>query len=1097
MKQRSIHALIYRNYLKSSLIPILVIEVALLLLYFGINFYISEKNRSTLLSEATKNIEEISSREVAGINRQLVEVTDLARIMLRDHEAFFAHDNGCYLPNGEPEFGVHKNGAFHKISDNGGSSLYYAKSTPIGAAELRKARCSEMLDPLLISIVETSSLVTQAYLNTWDDMNRLYPFMTDAPAQYGPAINMEDYNFYYDADAKHNPERKAVWTGAYLDPAGQGWMVSVIVPIYRGDFLEGVSGLDVTINSFVQHVLNLEFPWGAGTFMVDKSGTILAMQDTIEKIFKIQELKEHQYSENILETIEKPKEFNLLTSTDTAIRKQFNELFTSRKKISSMTIDGVDYLVSQEIVAETGWRMITLIEKEKVFAPITQLKELSYRAGFIAIAAMLVFYAVFFGFLLTKSKKLTTVIAAPITRLSELTKDLGKHLRAGEIALSGIDEVDNLVVNFDTMSRELEAAIAQANAARREADSVITNFLDSLLVVDPQLRIARVNKETCQLLGCKESELLGRPVSDLFEEPDAEIAACFNFPFLPETRDLPELRNVELTFMATSGKRLPVSVNLARLNNDDEETIGVVAGAKDIGELKEALLQAEQQRLFIQNILNTVPGGLLVISENAVLSQANETFHRQIQTWCLKYGFTDQNLRTQIISAIAERIQRQQSGEIVFAGYHDELIIEYHASTNEMHNGKDNRVIFLHDVTARHRAEAVRKLQATVLEQTSEGVIITDTDGVIQNVNLAAEQMSGYAGNDLVGRKTSVFKSGIHDDNHYRSLWETLLLGEVWTGSMTNRHQNGSLFETEMTVSPVRSSGGGITHYVSLWRDVSQERTLQRQLLQAQKLEAIGQLAAGVAHEINTPLQYIQNNLAFLKTAFSDITPLLDELQAGIRTPELFTDSKWQQNLSTMIENCDLEFLSEEIVQGVTDALNGVEHVTRIVMAMKEFSHPGGEKKTQTDLNRLVDNAVIVTQNEWKRVADLKTSFDPRLPAVLCDSSAIRQVLLNLIINAADAIKEKFAEEKDGEISITTRAHETDIELIISDNGSGIKKEIRDRIFEPFFTTKAVGKGSGQGLAIVYDIIVNKHNGSIRVDSEEEIGTSMIISLPI
>ena len=470
MKKTNIHSLIYKNYLKSSLIPIFVIEIALLLLYFSITFYIADKNQKTLLSEAKSNIQEMASREVTGINQQLVEVSNLALMMREDHQAFFIHPEACYLPNKNPQFSVHENGAFYKIHNNGGSSLYYASTTKMTATEQRKALCSEMLDPLLKSIVDISPVVTQAYLNTWDDLNRLYPYMPDAPLQYGTAINMEDYNFYYEADAEHNPERKPVWTSAYLDPAGQGWMVSVVVPVYNNDFLEGVSGLDVTINSFVQTILNLQFPWDAGTFMIDDKGTILAMQPQVEALLKIKELGSHVYSENILVTVEKPKEFNLHNIPDKVAREQITELLKSETPMSNITIDGTDYLISQEIVKETGWRMMTLIETSHVFAPITKLKALSNKAGYLAIIAMILFYTLFFLFLMIKSRKLTKLIAEPIMEFSAMTHEMGEKLTSVPLKPTGIKEIDDLSKNFNIMCEELETKTDDLIAAKLVAD---------------------------------------------------------------------------------------------------------------------------------------------------------------------------------------------------------------------------------------------------------------------------------------------------------------------------------------------------------------------------------------------------------------------------------------------------------------------------------------------------------------------------------------------------------------------------------------------------------------------------------------------------
>ena len=471
MNTITINSLVYRNYLTSSLLPIFTIEILLVLLYFGINLYISEKNQAMLLNEATEEIQEIASREVKSINIELREASHLGLMMQRDHESFFANNDSCYLPNGEPEFSVHENGAFFKKSDNGGSSLYYASTTKIGQTELRKARCSEMLDPLMASIVETIPIITQAYLNTWDDMNRLYPFMPDAPAQYGSSINMEDYNFFYAADVAHNPGRKPVWTSAYLDPAGQGWMVSLVVPIYRGDFLEGVSGVDVTLGSFVQHILDLHFPWDAATFMVDRQGTILAMQQDAEKILGLHELGAHVYKENIKETIEKPIEYKLLNNSDEALKLQLKQLFDSKARIGSLTIHGTDYLVSQEIVPESGWRMFTLIEKSYVFESITQLKRLSNEIGLLAILVMVIFYILFFFYLLKKSSKVAALIASPIEKLSALTKDLGVNLKLRRLESVGIMELDVLSHNFTDMARELEIQTNSLITAKLEAES--------------------------------------------------------------------------------------------------------------------------------------------------------------------------------------------------------------------------------------------------------------------------------------------------------------------------------------------------------------------------------------------------------------------------------------------------------------------------------------------------------------------------------------------------------------------------------------------------------------------------------------------------
>ncbi len=300
-----------------------------------------------------------------------------------------------------------------------------------------------------------------------------------------------------------------------------------------------------------------------------------------------------------------------------------------------------------------------------------------------------------------------------------------------------------------------------------------------------------------------------------------------------------------------------------------------------------------------------------------------------------------------------------------------------------------------------------------------------------------------------------------------------------------------------MMISAISGSdaSSGDAELLLVGTDVSEQRALEAQLLQAQKLEAIGQLAAGIAHEINTPTQYIGDNLLFLQDSFKSLLGFIEKFQPA--TVESLPEAL-RSALKAASEEFDLDFMKEESPKAIQQALEGVSRISDIVHAMKEFSHPGAKGKSMVDLNKALANTATVARNEWKYVADLKLELDPGLPPVPCLPGEMNQVFLNLIVNAAHAIGSKVGKTGEkGLITIITRSRGEMVEICVDDSGCGIPDSIKSRIFEPFFTTKAVGKGTGQGLSIARGIIVNKHGGELFFQSEQGKGTSFFIRLPV
>ena len=285
-----------------------------------------------------------------------------------------------------------------------------------------------------------------------------------------------------------------------------------------------------------------------------------------------------------------------------------------------------------------------------------------------------------------------------------------------------------------------------------------------------------------------------------------------------------------------------------------------------------------------------------------------------------------------------------------------------------------------------------------------------------------------------------------------------------------------------------------------LGAELTAHKIVEHQLQQAQKLEAVGQLAAGVAHEINTPMQYLGDNLDFLHSKISKLAPLIESYQEILLLADQSgNNEKVVREMYEHQKKLKIKSFVEQALEAITDSRDGVKHVSRIVRAMKEFSHPGQDEMTSLDINNALESAVAVSTNEWKYVAEVVFDLDNDVPLVTAFPGEVNQVFLNIIVNAAHAIGECNDDGVSGKgcITISTESTDTHVVVTIRDNGTGISAENRERIFDPFFTTKEVGKGTGQGLSIAHSVIVKKHGGMLTCESTPGEGTTFKIQLPI
>jgi signal transduction histidine kinase len=402
----------------------------------------------------------------------------------------------------------------------------------------------------------------------------------------------------------------------------------------------------------------------------------------------------------------------------------------------------------------------------------------------------------------------------------------------------------------------------------------------------------------------------------------------------------------------------------------------------------------------------------------------------------------------------------------------------------------------------RRMEEALRESQdriQAITESLFEGVLVTDGDGFIAFSNPSADRLLGTQEVPrLAGRYVdSVFglrtggKTIRFADGPFRKVAATGLA--VRDDDAVFEMRDGRSLVVAYACSPLIEHGLHKGIIIS-FRDNRNLKRAQQEALQASKLASVGQLAAGIAHEINTPIQYIGDNLRFIGDGIDTLLGMIDRYRRFLSEPEEEGESR--ESLEQAFVDLDMDYLLTEMPQAVGQSLDGVGQVARIVLAMKEFSHPGDREKSAIDLNKAIENTLAVSRNEWKHYAEVATDLATELPQILCLPGEINQVLLNLVVNAAHAIQARDAKEK-GRIAIKTRLRGRFVDIVVADDGIGMSDAIRDRIFDPFFTTKSVGKGTGQGLAICRDVVVNKHAGAIAVETREGVGTSFTITLPI
>jgi PAS domain S-box-containing protein len=397
------------------------------------------------------------------------------------------------------------------------------------------------------------------------------------------------------------------------------------------------------------------------------------------------------------------------------------------------------------------------------------------------------------------------------------------------------------------------------------------------------------------------------------------------------------------------------------------------------------------------------------------------------------------------------------------------------------------------------KLEAERDKFESVFQSAPSGMSIIHPEGNILDINAAAEGILNLHRKELIGQHLCDF---VEDEEAIRAkkIFENLVTGKI-ASSQTQlklRRKNSDSILAEMNCTAIMDDAGKTKLLVAVIDDVTEKIHLEVELRHSQKLESVGRLAAGIAHEINTPIQFVGDNVSFLSSAFQGLLALCkayrDLLDKAAKAPLSETDVAQQKSAE---ELADLDYIRESVPTAIAATVDGVGRVARIVQSMKAFAHPDRGERSMSDINTALRNTLTVATNELKYVAVVETAFGD-IPAVPCFLSDLNQVFLNLLVNAAHAIADVVEKtDKRGVIRVRTFQEKSDVVVAISDTGTGIPEAVCGKIFDPFFTTKGVGKGTGQGLALARSVVVEQHGGTLTFETEMGKGTTFFIRIPL
>lgn len=468
---------IMRAFLRASLIPSVILVVFFLVFYSFANYFSRTESANIIASNARGALSEMSRLEANSIEQELMSVhhaTDLyrrqAQIALQNPHEFESEDQSRLVFSPE--------GVYYTKTDKpeGGVAVFFSGLVPVGEAEQAKVARALQLEDLMKNIVQAEPLAASLYLNTHDSLNIIYPYF-DVINQYPPHMDIPSYNFYYEADERHNPERTVRWTDAYLDPAGHGWMISAIAPVYTEDFLEGVVGIDVTIETIASKILKLDFPWDGYGVLLGKDGTILALPPAGELDWGLDEITSHDYAEAIMKDTFKPDDFNVYKRP--GLEAFVAQLKTESSGYSTIQLDNQARVVAWSTIDLTGWKLLILVPEDRVFAEVDLIQRRLWQISLIALGFLIVFNIALLLIIARFAQSYSRRIADPLQAINEIVRRIGDGQYDQDVPPINVTELYDTANNIVVMGHQLSEAMSN-NAILKTANNLKSEFIANM-----------------------------------------------------------------------------------------------------------------------------------------------------------------------------------------------------------------------------------------------------------------------------------------------------------------------------------------------------------------------------------------------------------------------------------------------------------------------------------------------------------------------------------------------------------------------------------------------------------------------------------------